>query len=753
MGAAEKRTNAEQNDAWAHALAAVRGGADPATAARHLVALMTREERLGCLDGGAPFWAGIADIFSGGYHARPFRACRVERLGIPGFHFSDGPRGVVVGPATAFPVASARGASFDPDLEERIGDAIGRELRAVGADLFGGICVNLLRHPAWGRAQEVYGEDPHHTGEMGAALCRGVQRRVMAVVKHFALNSMENARFTVDVTVDERVLHEVYLPHFERIVGEGAACVMTAYNSVNGAWCGEHRRLISDVLRGEWGFEGFVISDWIFGLRDGVESLRAGLDVEMPYRMIRHEPIVRALADGSLDPGLVDAAVTRTLATMLRFGVGDLAPEPDSVLACPEHLALAREAAAASMVLLVNDDVDGVPALPLPADQPTTLAVLGRLADRRNLGDGGSSDVMAPDVTTPLAGIRARFDAATVLTAFSDDVAEAAALAARADAAIVVVGYTKHDEGEFIGEMASGAGLEDLRPGPDDPDRVAAYRAYMDEIDWPLPRAVGNRREEVVFAPGGDRRNLRLPARDVELIRAVATVQPRTIVVIVSGSAVVIEEWRDRVPAVLMSWYSGARGGDALADIISGDVNPSGRMPCAVPRDESHLTPFDPDAVAVTYDMFHGQWKMDRDGTDPAFPFGWGLSYTSFSLDSLAVTNVGDVIEASVSVHNIGERDGWCVVQFYVGLPSSTLERPYRRLAAFTKVEVKAGATTTAAVRIDATDLAVRDTASGGWWLEPGTWRMEAALHAGDPRAQSADLILGERRYQASVSG
>ncbi len=234
-------------------------------ASQAVVAGMTPDEKLWCLDGDGPFWAGLGYLAEGGLHKSPFRASAVERVGLAGFAFCDGPRGVVVDQATCFPVSMARGATWDVDLEERIGEAMGQELRAVGADLFGGVCVNVLRHPAWGRAQETYGEDPHHVGEMGAALTRGVQRHTMACVKHFACNSMENARFTVDITVDEVALHEVYLPHFRRIVDEGVAVVMSAYNSVNGEWCGQNRTLLTDVLRTEWGFEGFVISDWILG--------------------------------------------------------------------------------------------------------------------------------------------------------------------------------------------------------------------------------------------------------------------------------------------------------------------------------------------------------------------------------------------------------------------------------------------------------------------------------------------------------
>ena len=223
----------------------VADGADHHDEARALVAQMTLEEKLGCLDGDTPFWPGIFDMGSGGYYQHPWPAAAVPRLGVPGISFADGPRGCVLGDATAFPVSMARGATFDPELEERIGDAIGLELRASGATYTGAVCMNLLRHPAWGRAQETYGEDPHHVGVMAAALTRGLQRHVMACMKHFALNSMENARFSVDVTVDERALHEVYLPHFERVAGEGVASVMSAYNSVNGEWCGENATLLT----------------------------------------------------------------------------------------------------------------------------------------------------------------------------------------------------------------------------------------------------------------------------------------------------------------------------------------------------------------------------------------------------------------------------------------------------------------------------------------------------------------------------
>jgi beta-glucosidase len=441
----------------------VASGVDPATAAAQVVDAMTDEELLWCLDGDAPTWAGLELLGRGGYHEVPFYGARVPRVGMPGIAFSDGPRGVVIGNATCFPVSMARGATWDPELEERIGDAIGRELRASGANLYGGVCVNLLRHPAWGRAQETYGEDPYHVGELGAALTRGMQRHAMATVKHFAVNSMENARFRVDVEVDDVALHEVYLPHFRRIVDEGVACVMSAYNRLNGTYCGDHRELLTTILRDEWGFEGFVISDWIFGMRDAAASVHAGLDVEMPYRMVRAEHLPAALADGTASWDDVRLAVTRIVATLLRFDHVLSQPAPDrDVIGAPEHIALAREAAARSIVLLRNEPVDGTPVLPLDATALRSIAVIGPLADRVNLGDGGSSDVYSLDNVTILAGIRAAAPGADVVHDDGSDLDAATTAAGGADVAIVVVGYTADDEGEFIGDP--GIDLQHLFP-------------------------------------------------------------------------------------------------------------------------------------------------------------------------------------------------------------------------------------------------------------------------------------------------
>jgi beta-glucosidase len=709
---------------FAAAVVRVREGADAHLEARALVARMTPAEKLSCLDGDTPFWEGLIDAIQGGYYEHTYPAAAVPRLGVPGLAFSDGPRGVVVGHATAFPVSMARGATFDPELEEQIGEAIGRELRAVGATFYGGVCVNLLRHPGWGRAQETYGEDPHHVGEMGAALARGVQRHAMACVKHFACNSIENARFKIDVAADERALHEVYLPHFARVVRAGVASVMSAYNAVNGEWCGQSHALLTDILRDEWGFDGIVVSDFQLGLRDAVRSVEAGLDIEMPYVQQRAQHLPAALAEGRLPVELVDRTVERIVATFLRFaGVLDAPPDP-SVVAGPAHRALARRTAVQSIVLLRNlDDV-----LPLDPVRIRRLAVIGRLAATPNIGDRGSSDVHPPHVVTPLEGLRTALPTATVVHDDGSDPAAAAATASGADAAVVVVGYTHHDEGEYV-DPKGVAHLFHLFPPATDP-------ATGTRLQEAARRAASGRG----MSPGGDRRRLELSPADEALVLAVAAASPRTVVVVMAGSAVIMESWRRQVPAIVQLWYPGMEGGHALADILLGRAGPSGRLPFAIPTTGDHLPAFDPDATAIRYDLWHGQWKLDRDGNVAAYPFGFGLAYTSFALRNTTVSGAGTERRVRCTVANTGARDGAEVVQVYGGLPGSAFERPAWRLLGFARVEVAARSSREIEIPISLRTLAVRR--AGAWLMEPGRYAIAVARHAGDAEAARLDVTL-----------
>jgi beta-glucosidase len=715
------------SSAFLDAAARVRAGADHHEAARLLVGSMTLDEKLGCLDGDTPMWPGLFDMTAGGYYEHPWPAAKVARLGLPGIDFADGPRGCVVGDATAFPVSMARGASFDPALEERIGRVIGTELRASGATYTGAVCMNLLRHPAWGRAQETYGEDPHHVGRMAAALSRGLQQQVMACMKHFALNSMENARFTVDVTVDERALHEVYLPHFRHVAAEGIASVMSAYNSVNGEWCGENATLLTEILRDEWGWDGFITSDFIFGLRDAVKSVHAGLDIEMPFRQQREMHLRDAIESGHLDVADVDDAVARIVATLLRFAHVFETQPMLSVVGSDAHRALAREAATASMVLVRNEG----DLLPVDPKAVGRVAVLGRLAALRNLGDGGSSDVKASMVVTPLDGLRELF--ADVVHADSD-----VSIVDGADLVVVVVGYTKDDEGEYIDNEGTGPLAVELFADIDHPTlgRDAPY-----ERPAPTGRiseAAATDSHSVMMAPGGDRASLRLSEADEALIAAASTRHPKVVVAVMCGSAVLMP-WVESVSSTLVIWYPGVEGGAALADVVAGRAEPRGRLPFVIPTDPDHLVEFDRTATAVTYDLFHGQWKLDRDGHAAQYPFGWGIGFGSAQIEATQL--IDDARSVRVEVVNPGARGTSTVVFVHAGLDESEHERPPRRLVGFARIDVEAGGRAAAVIDLDWPMLDLR--LDRGWVTEPGPYCIDVGLHANDPSAHHLSVERG----------
>ncbi len=732
----------EDADVFDRAVAVVRAGGSAEGEAEAIYGRLTDVERLGLLDGDTPFWAGLQSMMGGaGYNRHPYIHGEVARLGVPGTRFVDGPRGCVAGHGTAFPVAMARGATWDVELEERIGQAIGREIRAQGGNFFGGVCINLPRHPAWGRAQETYGDDTHLLGEMGAALVRGAERYVMACVKHYALNSMENARFTLDVQVDEATMHDVYLPHFRRALDAGASAVMASYNSVNGEWAGQNRYLLTEVLRDLWSWEGITATDFIWGLRDGGAALEAGMDLEEPFAQQRATHLRDQLDAGVTSWTAVERSGVRILATQLRsYARRDQAEVGVEVMADDEHRALARETAARAMVLLRNEPVDGAPVLPLAADV-ATIAVIGRLADAANLGDHGSSNVRAPSSVTPLDGIQEAWPDATVIAVTDDDPAAAAEAARVADVAIVIVGFTAEDEGEYVG-MDTMARPELLALFPPMPDGFE-FGARRGDSDGD-----GDGKDDGVVSPvmtggmGGDRASLALRPVDEEIIVAVAGANPRTVVSIVAAGAVLTEAWRQVVPAVVVGWYAGMEGGHALADVLSGRQNPSGRLPFSVPTSEDHLPFFDRDATSITYDRFHGQRLLDRLGVEAAYPHGFGLSYTTYVIESAEVV---DVIERAarlrVSVRNTGSRAGHHVVQVY-GRRRTGSYAGELLLAGFAVVEVSAGAAAEAEVGVSLDALAEWDpTRRQRIVPDPADVTVEVSAHAHDPAAVHLPLV------------
>jgi len=687
--------------------------------ARELLAQLSLEEKLGLMDGDTPFWPGLAEMMApGGYASRPWVAGAVPRLGIPGVRFVDGPRGIIMKGATTFPVSMARGATWDPALEERIGDVIGKELRALGGNFFGGVCINLLRHPAWGRAQETYGEDPRLLGALGAALARGVQQHVMACVKHYALNSMENGRFKLDVTIDARALHEVYLPHFKAVVDAGVAAVMSSYNSVNGEWCGQNRPLLTRVLKEQWGFQGFIMTDFIFGMRDPLKTALSGQDIEMPFSMHFHQELKTLVAEGKVPLERIDDAGLRILRQQVRFAQGrDAVRYSREIVGRASHRSLAREAAEKSIVLLKNEGAV------LPLSNIKRLAVIGRLAAMANTGDGGSSNTQPDHVVTPLEGLRGAFGSNTIVHDAGNDPAQAAQVAATADAAVVVVGFTHEDEGEFI--------PPDMIPmfAPTFPKPTPDEEAIAKKI---LP---GHGREAGGFSPGGDRDRLTLHPRDEQLIQTVAAANPRTIVVLMVGSAVITEAWRDRVNAILVLWYPGMEGGHALADALLGRINPGGRLPCTFPRRAEDLPHFDREATKITYDLWHGYRKLARDGNTAAFPFGFGLSYTTWQHANLQLEKrklgPSDTIQVSVEVTNTGAVAGDEVVQLYVSALGSRVERAQRELKAFARVSLEPGESRQVTLRLPVVDLAYYDS-ERGWLIELIEYEVTIARHAQD---------------------
>lgn len=681
----------------------------------------TLAEKVGMMSGKGFFAAYKED--GGVWGGRPYRAGGgIERLGVPAFYFTDGPRGVARGQSTCFPCTMARGASFDVDLERRIGEVMSIEIRAQGCNLSGAICINLLRHPAWGRAQETYGEDPCHLGAMGAALGVGLQaHNVCATVKHYALNSMENTRFKVDVSIDERALHEVYLPHFKTVLDAGVMSVMSSYNQVNGEYAGQNRHLLTDILRGEWGFGGFVHSDWVMGVYKAYGAA-AGLDVENPEPLVYGRNLIAAVEAGTIEPQVIDTACRRILTTLYRFACAEdpLPDYPIDLVAAPAHVALAREAAEKSAVLLANDGV-----LPLDRSKIGKLAVLGRLATLDNTGDNGSSRVRAPSHVTALAGLIAALGADRVCTGDEYDLAAARAASAKADAIIVVTGYTAAEEGEFI--------PADLTLGQEN--------SFSDETSAVLDELKAKRPPRNA-AIGGDRINLGLPSDQCALIDAAAATGKPVIVVIVAGSAVLVEGWHDKANAILQTFYSGMEGGTALASLMFGDVSPSGRLPFTVTRDPADYPAFDRDATAVTYDYWHGYAKLAREGKPARYPFGHGLSYARFATRALTARRNGPALAFTVAVTNIGRCQADHVVLLWAEPPGHIDPCWPRRLVAFSRVSLAPGETRIIPLGVSTESLRWRDPATHEWKLEPGFWRFVIADTAEAIPAQVAEVAL-----------
>lgn len=574
-------------------------------------------------------------------------------------------------PATCFPPSGGVASSFNPALLERLGRAVGEEARANNVGLILGPGVNIKRSPLCGRNFEYFSEDPLVSGELGAAWVRGLQSTgVGASVKHFAANNQETNRMTVSAEVDARTLREIYLPAFEAIVTrEQPWAVTCSYNKINGVFSSENAWLLTTVLREEWGFDGAVVSDW-GAVDDRVKALAAGTDLEMPGPQEGSErDIVSAVRAGEIQEVVVDKAVSRIRALVAKSTVR---PTPYDAEA---HHALALEAALESVVLLRNEGA----LLPLSPQQ--SIAVIGDFARTPRIQGTGSSQVTPTRVDSALESLKAR---ATVGFApgysfgLSDDVelrAEAVNLAASHDVAVVFVGLPEGDETE-----------------------------------------------------GQDRLHLDLPASHIALIRDVAVVNPKTVVVLTNGGVVSLEPWHNSVPAILEGWLLGQAGGAAVADILLGDANPSGHLAETIPvrlsDNPSFLNfPGERDVVRYGEGMFVGYRYYETTDVAPRYPFGHGLSYTTFEWSDFGITRDGRV--ATVTVTNTGDRAGADVVQLYVGSVRKEVRSPVRELRAFRKVWLEPGESTTVTLGLTPRAFSYWDAATSRWQMTGGQYDIE----------------------------
>ncbi len=638
---------------------------------------MKTKEKIRLLQGHA-MSVTVKNLITSGrfYNAEAYPAGGCKRLGIPPVMFTDGPRGIVMKKCTCFPVSMLRGASFDDELEYRIGEVFAKEASALDANLFAGICINLLRNPMWGRAQETYGEDPYLLGKMGVALTEAMQNNgIIACPKHYALNSIEDLRFSANAIADERTLHEVYLPHFKKCIDAGAMSIMGAYNKVNGTYACENKKLLTDILRDQWGFDGFALSDFFYGIYDAARSIRSGMDVEMPY-LFRYSVLSHKLRKGDIAEKDIDTSALRVLRALIST-LPEYKKQPKSVILSEEHVALARETATKGMVLLKNENKT----LPLKCDKK--IAVVGRYADKRNTGDHGSSNVFSPYAITPYQGMCKRFGENKVSLYNGCDCKKATKVAESCDYIVVCVGSDWLQEGEFLVNFGN------IKKKPK--------------------------------GSGGDRADLNIPPEDVQLIKAMSKLGKKLVVNIMGGSAYVIKDWIDCADAVLMSFYSGLEGGNALADILSGDATPAGKLPFTIAEKVDdypsflHLGTKNKD---IEYGYYHGYTLFDKMGKEPHFPFGFGLSYTEFEYGDISLANDDKKITVSLNVKNKGDFDGDEIIQLYIGSNNTSIDRPVKLLKGFRRVTVRKGETVATEVSADVKDISFYNPETSEWELD-----------------------------------
>jgi len=649
-----------------------------------IIAQMTLEEKA-ALCSGATAWSTTP----------------IGRLGVPELYVTDGPHGVRRAaeagtlisqslPATCFPTASCLASSWNVDLLNQLGQALGEECIALKVDVLLGPGTNMKRTPVGGRNFEYFSEDPYLAGEMAASFINGVQSQgVGTSLKHYAVNNQEFERFRISAEVDERTLREIYLPAFETAVKKAQPwTVMCAYNKLNGIYCSEHHELLVDILKDEWAFEGFVVSDW-GAVHDRVKALQGGLDLEMPGPKDRRvKAVVDAVHAGELDEAVLNEAVRRILRIVFKAAETPKGGTFD----VDAHHTLARQIAAEGMVLLKNNGL-------LPLKNPQHIAVIGRAAENPHFQGGGSSHINPTKVAVPFQELQQLAENAelTYAKGYPTDnsfqqplIDEAVTLAQAADVALLFVALPGFKESE-----------------------------------------------------GYDRADLDLTPQQVALIKAVAAIQPNTIVILNNGAPVAMSEWIDDTAAVLEAWMMGQAGGGAIADVLFGKVNPSGKLVETFPArliDTPAYLNFPGEAGEVRYGegLFIGYRYYDAKELPVLFPFGYGQSYTTFAYGAprVSTSTFKDVegLTVSVDVTNTGSLAGKEVVQVYVHDHQARLVRPPKELKGFAKIELQPGETKTVSIPLDFRAFAFYDPAYQQWITEDGEFDILIGASSADIR-------------------
>jgi len=615
------------------------------------------------------------------YGRKVFFAPPIKRLGVPTYKMCDGPHGLgatgtfFLKKSTYFPVAILRAATWNLEICEKFGVAAAKEFLDVNYHNMLGPGINIDRSPLCGRTFEYHTEDPYLNKSLVVPIVKGIQsQRIAACVKHYAVNDQELNRHTVDAVVSERALREIYLPAFEAAVREADVwTVMSCYNKVNGVYGSEHEDLLRKKLMNEWGFRGFVMSDWLATKRmtSAASALNAGLALEMPFaKVYKKAKMLAAFDAGEFSLETLDDAVRRML--RVRFITGnfdDPSTIPKGGRNTPEQREVARKMAEEGMVLLKNEN----DILPLDINKIKKIAVFGPNANKKHALGGGSSMCRAYYEITPLKGIKQKCKKKVEFVMEPSE----------AEVAIVVAG---------------------------------------------LNHKKGGDRENM------DRTHIKLPSEQIELINNTAKVNPKTIVVLVSGSPLAMNDWIDNVPAILEAWYAGAEGGNVLADILFGDVNPSGKLPVTFPKkledSSAHMSErtYNPEVSYHDDNIFVGYRHFDKNNIEPLFPFGFGLSYTTFKYSNLKLSKTqvsGDEkLSVSVDITNTGKRAGAEIVQLYIQDVECSVERPPKELRGFKKVFLEPGKKATAKMEIDKSALSFWDEKSNGWKAEKGKFNI-----------------------------